>query len=763
MEPPSYLSLSRAHHGLVDRDTIQKRDGFINRRKLLLDYILRIAGFQPAHICWRVVVFIYFLLTTCISGYLGYYHHANHTMCSFYSATIFSLQLQSFILYCTGYFILNNSFKERLVNNLPEITADFKLILQKEFLWTTCIISLSYFSGAFIFVAQGMEPLTFAYTVITNIFDVIRYLPLITIIALIRSFYRPFLYRIQHIRQQHGIWSNYNSTLESHMYQCDIEDIKKDINAILQDYRNMMLKKRFTLWISIYMFCNIISIILFWASILSSNCSQTKKEMWPHYVHYTTELVVYFFAWIFLIFPMYRCDKALSSLVADIITKIEYYGYEYIATVLYLHEIVNQSIFSVGNWKITFNRLAKILLFVSLTVTFDVVQTEAESWSCTDGSFSILIGVFLFLYLLLVAVDILIRYFANRAVQNIMRTHQEQSIYQNTKIQNRIRNALTAVEQLFNLVNQTWSSNDPSLIIEYTTGNGANGSSSSNQSDKSGESKRNNDGQQGNNSNERKYNDDNHNDNNERKDNNSDENEDGSCITHEYNCGVSWHAVRLKQLEEENWKLKSLLQKQTVTETSIDATESKTQESLNKNTAPVINLKTTKKLTKKEIPDRIAESFCDVADYMNKYVHIYRETAIQDYTYDGKDIKVIDYGFHCKKTLETLYGVYVKNVQTETNDILWKTVESLYCASKLQEIYNIQNLSFSVNISDQILTEIKHAKEQVSQLLQNQKQRDNIIRNKNTPWGNQDNIPIVNKPSKQTGLTLVLEKHEFVE
>eukprot|EP01084_Bolivina_argentea_P162823 283307_1 len=114
------------------------------------------------------------------------------------------------------------------------------------------------------------------------------------------------------------------------------------------------------------------------------------------------------------------------------------------------------------------------------------------------------------------------------------------------------RNCLKSTEKLLTLANK-WKSNETfqNLIVEYTTGNGTSDSSSSQISD-SGESKCNGDGKKRNNCNDnRKTNDNDHNYQDGKKDDHDDDkNDNNKCIMHEYDCSVSWHAVRLKELEE---------------------------------------------------------------------------------------------------------------------------------------------------------------------------------------------------------------------
>eukprot|EP01084_Bolivina_argentea_P248526 415741_1 len=242
------------------------------------------------------------------------------------------------------------------------------------------------------------------------------------------------------------------------------------------------------------------------------------------------------------------------------------------------------------------------------------------------------------------------------------------------------------------------------------------------------------------------------------------ENEGDSCKAHEYHCNVSWHAIKLKQLEEENRILKKRLKLYIDKDISQAYTDIATVEE-NKNSDLInatSNVKITRQLTKKEIPDKVDEEFSNTFDYMNKYMHIYHENAIDDYIHNDKAIKVINCNINCKKTQEPLYVVCEK--KNELKDTLWKTIDDLYSTSKLEQIYKIskQNSSF-VTISEKTSTEIKNAKEQIINILKDKILRDNIIGNKNTPWNNEDKIPIFNKTSKQNGLTLQLEKHQFVQ
>eukprot|EP01084_Bolivina_argentea_P073617 133581_1 len=108
--------------------------------------------------------------------------------------------------------------------------------------------------------------------------------------------------------------------------------------------------------------------------------------------------------------------------------------------------------------------------------------------------------------------------------------------------------------------------------------------------------------------------------------------------------------------------------------------------------------------------------------------------------------------------MEPLYVV------CEKQNKLWKANEDLYHSSRLEQIYKIskQHLSVPITINDKTSSEIKHAKEHVTRILKNKTQRNAIIGSKNTPWNNEDKIPVINK-SKQNGLSLILEKHQFVQ
>eukprot|EP01084_Bolivina_argentea_P314188 544187_1 len=329
----------------------------------------------------------------------------------------------------------------------------------------------------------------------------------------------------------------------------------------------------------------------------------------------------------------------------------------------------------------------------------------------------------------------------------------------------KIRDSLISTSKLLNLANQFKSINS-TLMVEYGTGNEASDSSNqTNHSGDSGESKRNFDDENSNNSNDNQSNDNDHNDDdNEEKD----ENKYSKCIMHKYHCNVSWHGVRLKQLEEENSMFKLLLQKQTTSNEYISQAnmeeENKKSDLLNQ--WQTTNLRVSRKLTKTIIPNKSDELFCNAFDYMNKYFHIHND-VIEDYKSDEKEVKVIDCGIQGKATKETLYIVCEKQNKSNGNDILWKTNDDLYSASKLEEIYKISiskdNLSPSVTISDETMEAMKNAKEHLIHILKNEKQRNVMIGGKNTPWNNEEKIPVFNKATKQTGLTLMLEKHEFVQ
>eukprot|EP01084_Bolivina_argentea_P190288 327059_1 len=138
-------------------------------------------------------------------------------------------------------------------------------------------------------------------------------------------------------------------------------------------------------------------------------------------------------------------------------------------------------------------------------------------------------------------------------------------------IQTHVCNSLISTNKLLNLANQLKSngefqkelSTSSYLIAEYTTGDETNNSST--QSNHSGESKHNSDENSDNSNDDNPHDekDKNHDDSHDDKDNNNHPNEDHKCKMDKYDCNVSWHAVRLKQLEKENKRLKLLLQKQT--------------------------------------------------------------------------------------------------------------------------------------------------------------------------------------------------------
>ena len=361
------------------------------------NYWLSLAGFKTNnlryHHYWIGTVFLYLLLTTCINGYLI----PEHSICNFLALTVFSFQFESLVLYCFGYFILNSSFKEKFIKILsdPHLSRSgycSKSSFRKELLYTTLIMSFSYISGALIFWEYDQKTNgRFYYASITNLFDVIRYLPQIVHIAVITVFYRAFLCQLEYLRNKYKIPSRkrIKNENEKREIQINFDEITSEMREILFPYNVMMSKRSLTLWISAYMVLNVMTIVLFWASILSPDCSQKiggVSIINAYYIHYLAELIAYFVGWVFLVYPIYRCHAAFSSLVADIgecnVGNIEYN--EYNAIMINLNGKVKHSPFSIGGWEVTLSRLLKVLLFVISTLIFDAVSNMGgfTFWNC---------------------------------------------------------------------------------------------------------------------------------------------------------------------------------------------------------------------------------------------------------------------------------------------------------------------------------------------------------------------------------------------
>eukprot|EP01084_Bolivina_argentea_P280290 479320_1 len=340
---------------------------------------------------------------------------------------------------------------------------------------------------------------------------------------------------------------------------------------------------------------------------------------------------------------------------------------------------------------------------------------------------------------------------------------------------NIIQDSLISTDKLMNLTDQwkpgAWFfGNDVNIMVEYPLhGNRANNSSSNGSRDSDKKNPNNN--QKENNSNYHNNNNSNqNNDDHDRNDKNDDEKGTNECNIHKYNCNKLWHAVRLKELEDENKALRLLVKQLTKLNESelnedIKSNDSELKENqlLNEQT----NIKMTKKLILQEIPNKVKESFCNVSFYMNKYTQIYHDTATKEYKHEKQTIKVINYDIHCNKTQRPLF-VVCESIQSKDQannvHISWKTNDILYTAFQLEEMYKIpfNNLPLSGSKNKEAMVEMEKIKEQVMHMLQDPKQRNDIITAKKTKWNHTDKVPVYNKTSKKYGLRLKLTKEEFV-
>merc|ERR1712228_214282 len=250
-------------------------------------------------------------------------------------------------------------------------------LFQLHILRATLIMIWSYLSGFLVFVERTNSSHHWQMVeYVSNILDFFRYIPQIFHIALVTLFYSTFAIQITKLRTKWNIPDSktkleLDQLLNHEMLSISHHELKCEFERVVRPYYLMTRKGKTIAWIMNYLCLNLITMAIWWLSVLSDSCRGDKMDI--YYTHYAIELLSFFVGWVYVIFPFYANQKILERFVEDIrkITHVDVT--QYIATMIYLDGLVRKSPVTLSGYKITSFHLIKILLIVFGSVLFDVV------------------------------------------------------------------------------------------------------------------------------------------------------------------------------------------------------------------------------------------------------------------------------------------------------------------------------------------------------------------------------------------------------
>ena len=165
------------------------------------------------------------------------------------------------------------------------------------------------------------------------------------------------------------------------------------------------------------------------------------------------------------------------------------------------------------------------------------------------------------------------------------------------------------------------------------------------------------------------------------------------------------------------------------------------------------NIKIEAIFTREIIPKRIEQKISNIFHFMDKYTAI----IFGDGQYvDLGDVKIMNYGFKEKTTLQPLYCILRKHF--ETNWVIWKMENELFTKDRLQKEFDCQ----TVPICPRDLFPKKqvnyHLNKIKSQFSRNPKIIEQIA--KYTAW---HKLPIKARTYNKKRITLAMTKEEFID
>lgn len=146
-------------------------------------------------------------------------------------------------------------------------------------------------------------------------------------------------------------------------------EFKRQLETILFPFRNMCRKLRLFFLCNLVLngLCFVCVVISTIQSIVGTKCDINSKR--PYYLHYVTEMTVYFIAWVLLMIPLAENHRALRSLNRDVKAKIVMNSpTEQLLIHHYLDSMMDASPFAVGYIAPTYSQLIAVFYVLVVVV-----------------------------------------------------------------------------------------------------------------------------------------------------------------------------------------------------------------------------------------------------------------------------------------------------------------------------------------------------------------------------------------------------------
>ena len=238
--------------------------------------------------------------------------------------------------------------------------------------------------GCFNIERDSMETVALYFVNITSVVDILRYISVFFVIAVIRIYFKSFKNQIIRFRDKYDIISRspmkyYNSYINfktSNRIDIDSNVFINHLECILFKYRRLC--NHFRSLISIYLFLNVTGFILIvFSTILGPFVSRDTNcnKMVYFLIHYIIEMLTFFVGWILLVIPLCENHILLENLSNDFKSKIRMNNLLHKIIIHdYFDSLLIYSPFAIKDIQPKYSKLVIMLYVIIFTVGFQIIN-----------------------------------------------------------------------------------------------------------------------------------------------------------------------------------------------------------------------------------------------------------------------------------------------------------------------------------------------------------------------------------------------------